>query len=380
MDGQELKLFASCTWPLEPSEHAVHELLQLPGTGRQPMTPGGDSVIVAFLLSFIVIGMGAMRSDVHEMSQEERHAPPKAPRKRDDSAASSGRRRKRSSRWSSRTFLCIAVAVMMILAMMSAQQSVKMSTIPELRDYALEELSVNSARLKAFGRDKITSLKTEAPPDCIVALIVSIMAAVGCKVCHSDLLDMQAEEEKRQQQAQKNAKKDSRQDPHQIHDSTAPDSPFFALPLMLRIALGFAMLGNIVLFAFAAHSGWLQSDMLKLIVPSLHRRGLAGIAQLSIPLPSDEVTVLSLAVFALIGMIVVCIDFATFVDEEKAKLEASAKQDTKKETNCSRISKKKPEDVSWMQCLSMHWRMVSCVVLLLSMFASTAAHLWENAM
>jgi len=280
--------------------------------------------------------------------------------------------------------------VMALLAMMPARE--RMAALPDLGEYAFEELSVNRTRLtrrmEASGRDKMTRLQGEAPPDCIVALIVSIIAAVGCKVCHGDLLDMQAEEQKRQQQALKNAKKNARQEPYaNDHGSDIKASPFFALPLMLRIALGFAMLGNIVLFAFAAHSGWRQSDyfnpaapstpgltrLVRRSVPFAQQRSLSGIMRVSMPLASDEVTVLSLAVFALIGIITFCIDFARFVDEEKAKLEVCSKQDQGSSFSKDPVKQEK----SW---LVKNWRMVSCVVLLISMFASTVAQLWEGAM
>jgi len=356
------------------SDFAVEELTQLPGIGHQPAGLGSDALTVALLLSFILIGMMTMRVDVHEMAAEkDRATPSKAPTHEDVSPPSSScQDGKRFSRCQSSLY--IAVTVMVMLAMMAAQTNSGESASLVQGEHVLQHNTLKDIVYRP-------GLHAPAPCNGIVVLILSIVGAIGCKVCHSDVLDMQAEEKDRQQQqqVQKSSKKHSAEtclDTASPNISGLADLPFSAWPLLLCTALVLAIFGNVALFAWAVQSGWLQAALVNPTSPPPQLPGLWRGVRLSVPFASDEVAVLSLAIFFLIGIIALCMDFHTFVVEEKAKLEVCSPQMAGKNIAPNAcIQKSKVHDASWLQYFSMHWRMVSCVVLLISMCASALANL-----
>jgi len=106
---------------------------------------------------------------------------------------------------------------------------------------------------------------------------------------------------------------------------------------------------------------------------------LPGIGRQTPALIGDTSIVAALLTFVLIGFVTMRSDVLEMAeeDDEVHSLQNSGKKAKGTETL---LPEKIKKPVSWLQYVSTHRRMVSCVVLLISMFASTAATLWEGAM
>jgi hypothetical protein len=176
-------------------------LMQLPGMDQ--VDTACDALTAAFMLTCVLIGTVMMRVDLDEFLAEQESKPPRTSPTHEehpeDAPTSSSRRG--GKRFSRRTFFYIALTMMVVLAMMAAQEK---SALPAMSVYDTDELKVLSEGLGHI-QDEFSG---HGLSDGIVALLVSIIAAVGCKVCHfSDLLDAKAEEEDRNPQAEKKTKK-----------------------------------------------------------------------------------------------------------------------------------------------------------------------------
>jgi hypothetical protein len=189
------------TLPALSYQDPMAGLKHLPGMDQ--VDTACDALTAAFILACVLIGTVIMRVDLDEFVAEQESKPlrtsPTPEEHPADSPTSSSRRG--GKRFSRRTFLYIALTMMFVLAMMPAQEK---SALPAMSVYDTDELKGLSEGLGHIQDE----FRGHGSSDGIVALLVSIIAAVGCKVCHfSDLLDAKAEEEERNPQAEKKTKK-----------------------------------------------------------------------------------------------------------------------------------------------------------------------------
>jgi len=359
---------------------ALGELRRLPVLDhfQHPHAIASDAAVAIYLVAFALIGAAAVRADVREMAAEEDRHADKTPNARDPPSSGSSRGSRRSSR---RVVLCLVVGAMVLLASLPAREVSRKAVLPAMDTLALEELRSIGLRILNPVRAEAPCLHGHLAPDRVVATVLSVLATVGWFASCLDLDEMKAEEEaakikEKKQQVGKNGKKrlqdektQERLEPEPCNASAPSPASGPALPMVLRVTRDAATVGNAGLLAWALQRRWLQAG--SLASPVLR---LPGFARLSSPVASDEVTIVSTGIFVLLGLAAMCVDFHTLASEEDKEEKKTAKE------VCATSNEKLSKNASCWQYLTTHWRFVSCVVLLISMFGSAAATLWESTM
>jgi len=316
-----------------------------------------DTTVIGFLLAVGLLGLAAAHSDVREMAAEkDREAAKTGLAGKKAASSCSSRDGTRSSLWS----LSIVLLIVGVLAWL-ASQHVSADVLPAWAA-ALEDVGGTAVRTFEQGHAQAPSLHGPAPPDSVVVTVLSVFAMVGLLTSRSDVCELIAEQEANMAKKQSPDKK-KKAAPLADRSGTGDPSSIgiAALPMVLRLALQTAVLLNAILFAAL----WVQGDLGSAFAPEWR----AGFVQLASPLASDEVTVASTGIFVLLGIAIMCVDFRALASEEK---------ETASKTVFASADVKCGHQSSWRQTL--HWRLVSCVVLLLSMFVAAAAMLWEGEM
>lgn len=309
------------------------------------LTPKGemfleDTPVAVALTLLLIMGVPFMYADVCEFAEDE------DAKDHDASPRSSGNG-KRSSR---RHFtLCVVVAVLAVLASLPVRELAGESDAAAQDEiYAIGEAAL---QLLDPGRAGMPSLHAHIASDRAVAAFLACLTMIGWLVGSYDLQEMEAEE--KHKSVMKKVTEDNSWQFKDARDSLP------ALPMALQLAFNATAAGNLCMCALLVQRRWAQV-------------GTAALS-LEMELASDDVTLLFLGFFALLGLAAMCADFRTFAKEEE--------QEAKKVTSSnSRSSKEADKQMSWSQCLTRHWRSVSCAVLLLSVFVAAAASLNDSAM
>lgn len=244
-----------------------------------------------------------------------------------------------------------SVVVLAFACLLAGQAAASSANIG---DKELEEL--HSAALRALDVHKeAPSLHGPAPEDPVVATVLSILVVVALLTGCLDIREMEEEEDKK---------------------NGVVDGIF--LPTALRFVLNVVTLVNAVVFTWVLRRRWLQASSpaipAALQLPLVRRQAAVGLSASAVA--SDEVTLAFTGIFVLLGIVTMCADFHTLAMDEGASEEANSKE-TSKEVAAS-DDKKDDKKVSWIQYLTAQWRLVSCVVLLCSVFLAAAAPLLEN--
>jgi hypothetical protein len=184
-----------------------------------------------------------------------------------------------------------------------------------------------------------------------VAAFLAGLTIIGWIIGSFDLQEMEAQEKR------KNAGKKVEEDKRRYFQEACESLP--ALPMALQLAFNATAAGNLCMCAMLVQRQWAQ----------------ACTSVFCMQIASDEVTLLFVGLFALFGLTAMCADFRTFAKEQQERDSAQ-----KVTASNSHSAKKAEKQMSWSQYLTLHWRSVSCAVLLLSVFAAAAASLSESAM
>lgn len=382
MAAEELETFASCTWPFDPYALDLH--LSAP---KGHFLIEDKMVVIALALS-IMLGSLAMHMDFLDLDDQGA--------KRTDAACS-------GSYYPSYEFPTTAWLLVIVfgvaLQIMSVDDApltcqrlpllvARPTSVLALSRHAIEEL----LRLPSGGQHPaLMDDATGAATLLAFFLLGIVIMRVDVREMSEDRDGSVVEESSSQDESESSSPESclrreakpnrARSRSVSFEDEVVSSGKSSASGAVCRIVLGFATLplvlliaiGNGLLCAWLAQELWPQADH---PLPSLSGPLLNRAVQLCAPAVSDPATVLCMALFVFLGFVPMHADFISMREQdENAVSEPDPPADHIK-TSMTKASR----DASLLQFLTKQWRMMTCVVLLISMCGAAAAMYWEGVM
>lgn len=318
----ELGVFADCTEPLNSVD--LESRFSAPKSGI--LVENVPALLC--LVLFVVLGVVAMFMDSFEVAENAQN---------DGGNTARSQPRAEQLSWATLAILILLFAAMWqasglsepattTMCQRSPPDAMKHVKLHVFDSRSLEELdNVNDPSEKALAGDPI-----------VVIVVLLVLSVLGLIPMYADAEEIASEET-------------------ELPPYKSSTTGIFQWLLLMLCLMPVAMLAVLPFVDPITLAMWQSA--------SLHAFGDADL---------DEVMIiLFLLLFVLIGVVAMLDDFQTFAAEG---------DECGVEVVCKSTAKKSGQQLSWTQCLMQNWRLMSCVVMLLSMCGAAVSTLWENAM